>query len=170
MVKKRKEFFEETINASRRHRSSRSQRFYKKDILKSFAKLTGKQIYLVVFFDKVAGLEAANLSKKRLSYKCFLVKFAKVLRKPILHNTFRRLLLSTSRIPLKPNKEATRRCSMKYVIFQSPIRTVFSRFLDLDRNLGIVKEKPTRKTCFSRKKKRPAPRIYQAKFCLVVFL
>ena len=56
------------------------------------------------------------------------------------------------------------------MIFQSPIRTVFSRFLDLDRNLGIVKEKPTRKTCFSRKKKRPAPRIYQAKFCLVVFL
>ena len=49
-------------------------------------------------------------------------------------------------------------------------RLVFSRFLDLHGNLGIVKEKPTRKTCFSREKKRLAPRIYQAKFCLAEFL
>ena len=33
-------------------------------------------------------------------------------------------------------------------------RLVFSRFLDLRGNLGIVKEKPTRRTCFSREKKR----------------
>ena len=38
---------------------------------------------------------------------------------------------------------------------------VFSRFLDLRGNLGIVKEKPTRKTCFSREKKRLAPRTKQ---------
>ena len=49
-------------------------------------------------------------------------------------------------------------------------RLVFSRFLDLRENLGIVKEKPTRKTCFSREKKCLAPRIYQAKFCLAAFL
>ena len=40
---------------------------------------------------------------------------------------------------------------------------MFSRFLDLRGNPGIVKEKPTRKTCLSREKKRPATRIYQAK-------
>ena len=49
-------------------------------------------------------------------------------------------------------------------------RLVFSRFLDLRENLGIVKGKLTRKTCFPREKKHLAPRIYQAKFCLAVFL
>ena len=44
------------------------------------------------------------------------------------------------------------------------IRLVFSRFLDLHRNLEIVKEKATRKTCFSREEKRLPPRIYQANF------
>ena len=49
-------------------------------------------------------------------------------------------------------------------------RLVFSRFFDLRGNLLNVKEKPTRKTCFSREKKRLAPRIYQAKFCLAAIL
>ena len=49
-------------------------------------------------------------------------------------------------------------------------RLVFSRFLDLRVNLGSVKEKLTRKTYFPREKKRLAPRIYQAKFCLAAFL
>ena len=40
------------------------------------------------------------------------------------------------------------------------LRLVFSRFLNLRGNLGIVKEKPTRKTCFSREKKRLAQRVY----------
>ena len=56
------------------------------------------------------------------------------------------------------------------IIGQTLPRLVFSRFLDLLGNLGIVKDKPTRKTCFSREKKRLAPRIYQAKFCLAAFL
>ena len=34
-------------------------------------------------------------------------------------------------------------------------RLVFSRFFDIRGNLGNVKEKPTRKTCFSREKKAP---------------
>ena len=53
---------------------------------------------------------------------------------------------------------------------QSQYRLVFSRLLDLRGNLGIVKEKPTRITCFSREMKRLARRIYQAKFCLSTFL
>ena len=43
-------------------------------------------------------------------------------------------------------------------------RLVFSQFLDLRGNFGNVKEKPTRKTCFSREKKRLTLRIYLAKF------
>ena len=48
-------------------------------------------------------------------------------------------------------------------------RLVFSRFLDLHGNFGIVTEKPTRKTCFSSEKKCLASRIYRAKFCLGCF-
>ena len=61
---------------------------------------------------------------------------------------------------------------LKYtrVVHMPKFRLVFSRFLGLRGNLGIVKEKSTRKTCFYREKKCLAPRIYQAKFCLAVFL
>ena len=58
----------------------------------------------------------------------------------------------------------------KWLPFTNVSRLVFSRFLDLRGNFGIVKGKPTRKTCFSRGKKGPAPRIYQAKFRQVTFL
>ena len=44
-------------------------------------------------------------------------------------------------------------------------RLVFSRFFDIRGNLGNAKEKPARKTCFSREMKRLALRIYLAKFC-----
>ena len=53
---------------------------------------------------------------------------------------------------------------------QDEFSLVFSQFLDLRGNLGIFKEKSARKTCFSREKKRLAPRIHQAKFSLAVFL
>ena len=39
-------------------------------------------------------------------------------------------------------------------------RLVFSRPFDIRGNLGNVEEKPTRKTGFSRERKRPAPRTY----------
>ena len=80
----------------------------KKMFFKNFAKFTGKQIYRIFFFDKVAGLQAATLSKKRLPCKCFPVNFDKFLRTPFLLNTSRRLFLSTPRILLKPHKEAVR--------------------------------------------------------------
>ena len=44
-------------------------------------------------------------------------------------------------------------------------RLVFSRFFSIHGNLRNVKEKPTRKTCFSREMKRLALRIYLSKFC-----
>ena len=54
--------------------------------------------------------------------------------------------------------------------FPKLTRLVFSWFLGLLGNFHIVKENPTRKTCFSHEKKRLAPRIYRAKFCLAAFL
>ena len=44
-------------------------------------------------------------------------------------------------------------------------RLVFSRCFDIRGNLGNVKEKPTRKTCFSCEMKCLALRMYLAKFC-----
>ena len=48
-------------------------------------------------------------------------------------------------------------------------RLVFSRFFDIRENLGHIKEKPTRKTCFSREMKRLDLRIYLAKFYWAAF-
>ena len=57
------------------------------------------------------------------------------------------------------------RVKIPYQQFLMFHRLVFSRFFYICENLGNVKEKPTRKTCFSRKMKRLALRIYLAKFC-----
>ena len=42
--------------------------------------------------NKIAGLELASFYKKRLQHKCFPVKFAKLLKTPILKNICKRLL------------------------------------------------------------------------------
>ena len=77
-----------------------SKRFYRKfffsikiSFLKTFAKFTGKHLYQSLFFNKVAPLRLVTLLKKRLWHRCFPVKFAKVLRTPILKNICERLLL-----------------------------------------------------------------------------
>ena len=61
--------------------------WWKKGILKNFAKFTGKQMCQSVFFNKVSGLRSAFLLKKRLWHRCFHVNFAKFLRTPFLQNT-----------------------------------------------------------------------------------
>ena len=67
--------------------------FYKKGVLKNFAKFTGKYLSQSLFLNKVAGLRPATLLKKRLWHRCFPVNFAKFLRAPFLQNTYGRLLL-----------------------------------------------------------------------------
>ena len=49
-------------------------------------------------------------------------------------------------------------------------RLGFGQFLDLRGNLGNLKKKLTRKTYFSREKKRLASHIYLVKFCQAAFL
>ena len=66
--------------------------FCKKDVLRNFAKLTGKHLYQILFFNKFAGLPA-TLLKKRLYERCFPVYFAKFLITPFLKNTSQWLLL-----------------------------------------------------------------------------
>ena len=57
----------------------------KKGVLRNFTKFTGKQLCQSLFFNKVAGLRAATLLKKRLWHKCFSVNFVKFLRTPFSH-------------------------------------------------------------------------------------
>ena len=63
-------------------------------------------------------------------------------------------------------------CALSYAFRLVPdwflTRLVFSWFFDIRGNLDNVQEKPTRKTYFSREKKRMALRIYFAKFCFDV--
>ena len=51
--------------------------YYKKDVLKNFAKFTEKHLCQSPFFNKIADLRPASLLKKRLWHKYFPVNFAK---------------------------------------------------------------------------------------------
>ena len=56
----------------------------KRDVLRNFAKFTGKHLSQSLFFNEVAGLGAVILLKKRLWHRCFPLNFAKFLRTPFL--------------------------------------------------------------------------------------
>ena len=53
--------------------------FYKKDVLKNFAKFTGKDLRRTLFFNNVVGLRSTTLLKMGLWHRCFLVNLAKFL-------------------------------------------------------------------------------------------
>ena len=61
-------------------RCSRPEVFYKKGVLRNFAKFTGKHLCQNLVFNKVIGPRPATLLKKRLLNRCFPVNFAKFLR------------------------------------------------------------------------------------------
>ena len=63
------------------YRSSRPEVFCKKGILRNFVKFTGKHQCESLFFRLFCRLNPATLLKKRLSQRCFLVNFAKFLKK-----------------------------------------------------------------------------------------
>ena len=65
----------------------------RKSFLRNFAKFTGKQLCLGLFFNKVAGLRPATLLKKRLWHRCFPANFEIFLRTPFLTEHLRWLLL-----------------------------------------------------------------------------
>ena len=67
--------------------------FFKKVVLKNFAKFTGKPPCQSLFFNKVAGLRPATLSKKRLRRSCFPMNFVKFLRTPFYKEYLWRQLL-----------------------------------------------------------------------------
>ena len=77
-------------------RSSLSEVFYKKGVLKNFAKFTGKQCARLArasFFNEVAGLRPAILLKIRLWHRCFSATFARFFRRPFFKEHIWWLLL-----------------------------------------------------------------------------
>ena len=73
-------------------RSSRPGVFFKKGVLRNFAKFTGKHLYQSLFFNKLEGIKSASSLKKRLWRSGFPVDFANILRTPFLQNSSARLL------------------------------------------------------------------------------
>ena len=69
-------------NCAQYDRSSRPEVFCKRDVLRNFAKFTGKHLCERLSFKKVAGLRPATLLKKSLWHKCFPVNLATLLRTP----------------------------------------------------------------------------------------
>ena len=60
--------------------------FSKKGVLKKFHKFHLKTPALEPYFNRVSGLRAVTLLKKRLQHRCFQVNFMKFLRTPFLQN------------------------------------------------------------------------------------
>ena len=70
-------------------RSSHRRCSVEKGVLKNFANFTGRRLRWSVFLIKFV----KKFVEKRLQHRCFSVKFAKILRTPILKNIYERLLL-----------------------------------------------------------------------------
>ena len=62
------------------HRSSRTEAFFKRNVLQKFAKFIGKHLCRNIFFKKVAGLKPATFLKKRLRHRFFSSEFSEILR------------------------------------------------------------------------------------------
>ena len=77
-------------------RSSHRRCSVTKDVLRNFAKFTGKHLCQRLFFNKVAGLRLATLLKKKLWHRYFPVNFAKFLSTAFLQNTSGWVLLYRS--------------------------------------------------------------------------
>ena len=76
------------------YRSSHQSCSMKKGALVNFTKFTGKHLCQGLFFNKLAGMKAATLLKKKLRHRCFPANFAKFLRTAYLQKTSGRLLLT----------------------------------------------------------------------------
>ena len=88
--------FVKTINQRAtclKFRNSCPEVFCKNVVLKNFTKFTRKQLCQSLFFNKVADLRRATLSKKKLWHRCFAMNFVKFLRTSILIEHFWWLLL-----------------------------------------------------------------------------
>ena len=80
-------------HATNKIKSSHPEVFCREDVLRNFAKFTGKHKCQIFFFDKVAVPRSANLLKKRHWHRFFPVNFVQFIRRPFFIEHFWRLLL-----------------------------------------------------------------------------
>ena len=80
--------------------------------------LPGKDLCQSLFFNKVAGLRAATLLKKRLWHWCFPLNFAKFLKTPFVTEHLRWLFLRME-MPLALSMSRSSRCSSKWSAIDS---------------------------------------------------
>ena len=81
--------------------------FYKKDVLRNFAKFTGKHLCQRLFLNKVAGLrpKACNFIKKKFLAQVFSCEFCEISKNTFFHRT--------------PLVDASERCrSFSYFLLQ----------------------------------------------------
>ena len=88
--------------------SSLPEVFYKKGVLKTFAKFAGKHLRQTgqsLFFNKVASLRPAALLKMRLWHRCFSVTFPRFFRKPVFkeHLWWLFLIFTNIRLTVLPS-------------------------------------------------------------------
>ena len=71
------------------HRGSRREVFCKNDVLRNFAKFTGKHLCQSLFFNKVTGLrpEACNFIEKETLTQVFCCKFCKISKNTFSYRT-----------------------------------------------------------------------------------
>ena len=79
---------------NRNFRSIHQRCSVRNSVFRNFTKFAGKHLCQRLIFNKVGGLRATALLKKRLWHRCFPVDFVEFLRTPILQNT-------SGRLPLK---------------------------------------------------------------------
>ena len=68
-------------------RSSHPEVLRKKDVLKNFAKFTGKHLYQSLFFNKVASLQACDFIKKETLAQVFSCEFCEIFKNTFFHRT-----------------------------------------------------------------------------------
>ena len=75
-----------TISGNVKYRSSRTEVFCKKDVLRNFAKFTGKHLCQRLFFNKVAGLACKFIKKESLA-QVFSCEFCEISKNTFFYRT-----------------------------------------------------------------------------------
>ena len=99
--------------------------FYKKDVLRNFAKFTGKHLCQRLFLNKVAGLRprACNFIEKKSLAQVFSCEFCEISKNTFFHRT--------------PLVTASERCrSFSYFLFQVFFSQFFYTLIFIYKQLG----------------------------------
>ena len=125
-------------------KSSRSEMFCKKGVLRNFTKLTGKQLFQSLIFNKVAGLRRATLLKKWLWHRCLPMNFVKFPRTPFYIEYLWWLLLTMIRMDSVSRKNILKVVLSYQVKFYQRHHNFFGNLYKIMTSIEFFKV-----TCFS---------------------